>query len=138
MRGGEAVHILEWLLGQAHLVQTEARHAAMELFHQLAARLPPGLDRRAVLLGRYGTLAAYLEAVEDKLPLREEQGGEEELAFVEALQAVFETYHWLLGRYPCIDLCITQCCRSGSGIRCLFDLDPGSGIQNRFFPDPGT
>jgi hypothetical protein len=96
MRGGEAVHILEWLLGQAHLVQTEARHAAMELFHQLAARLTPGLDRRAVLLGRYGTLAAYVEAVEDKFPLREE-GGEEELAFVEALQAVFETYHWLLG-----------------------------------------
>jgi hypothetical protein len=102
MRGGEAVHILEWLLGQAHLVQTEARHAAMELFHQLAARLAPGLDRRAVLLGRYGTLAAYVEAVEDKLPLREEQqqeGGEEELAFAEALQAVFETYHWLLGKY---------------------------------------
>jgi hypothetical protein len=27
-----------------------------------------------------------------------------------------------------------QCCRSGSGIRCLFD--PGSGFLNRLFPDP--
>jgi hypothetical protein len=39
------------------------------------------------------------------------------------------------------DLCNTkadygtrQCCGSGSGIRCLFDL----GIRNRFFPDPGS
>jgi hypothetical protein len=28
-----------------------------------------------------------------------------------------------------------QCCGSGSGIRCLFDPGPGSGIRNRFFPD---
>jgi hypothetical protein len=28
-----------------------------------------------------------------------------------------------------------QCCRSGSGIRCLFD--PWTRIRDRFFPDPG-
>jgi hypothetical protein len=34
-----------------------------------------------------------------------------------------------------------QCCGSGSGIRCLFDPGPGSGIRNRFFfqiPDLGS
>ncbi len=34
-----------------------------------------------------------------------------------------------------------QCCGSGSGIRCLFDPGPGSGIRNSFFcriPDPGS
>jgi hypothetical protein len=29
---------------------------------------------------------------------------------------------------------VKQCCRSGSGIRCLFD----PWIRNRFFPDPGS
>jgi hypothetical protein len=29
-----------------------------------------------------------------------------------------------------------QCCGSGSGIGCF--LTPGSGIRNRFFPDPGS
>ncbi len=31
----------------------------------------------------------------------------------------------------------SQCCGSGSGIRCLF-LTPGSGIRNRFIPYPGS
>jgi hypothetical protein len=30
----------------------------------------------------------------------------------------------------------SQCCGSGSGIGCF--LTPGSGIRNRFFPDPGS
>ncbi len=39
-----------------------------------------------------------------------------------------------LQEVPCTMLCYSQCCGSGSGIRCLFDR--GSGIRNRFFLIP--
>jgi hypothetical protein len=68
--GDSAVHLLEWLLGQAHIVQTEARHYAMEMFYQLVSRLP-GIEGRAVLVGRYTSLAVYMEEVEDKAGLEE-------------------------------------------------------------------
>ena len=108
MRGGDAVHILEWLLGQAHGDATEARHYAMEMFHQLASRLrsshpSPTTLAQDMLLARYGSLAAYIKEVEDKAALREiklslEEGEPERvLACMQALQAVFENYHWLLG-----------------------------------------
>ncbi len=38
--------------------------------------------------------------------------------------------------FPFPDPGSSQCCGSGSGIGCF--LTPGSGIRNRFFPDPGS
>jgi hypothetical protein len=32
----------------------------------------------------------------------------------------------------------TQCCVSGSGIRCLFTFGSGIPIRSRFIPDPGS
>jgi hypothetical protein len=39
-------------------------------------------------------------------------------------------------KYYYVTLCLFQCCGSGSGIGCF--LTPGSGIRNKFFPDPGS
>jgi hypothetical protein len=35
-----------------------------------------------------------------------------------------------------LQVCQRQCCGSGSGIRCLFDPGPGSGIGFFWIPDP--
>ncbi len=59
---------------------------------------------RDMLMARYGSLAAYLQEVEAKAALR--KGAQLPpsladsalaLAYLAALQSVFENYHWLLG-----------------------------------------